>query len=550
MSAFQVVDLTRFVPELLLGGCILFLFIGDLLVRDERKKRIFLTALALAGLASAAAAVIPTFWGNVQAALGIESYATQDIVAAFSGQVAFDPVATVFKILFLVITGVAIFTSLLSDELPDRHMGEYYALLLSITFGMFLMASANDMLMIYLGVELVSIVSYAMAGYRPRDKRSSEAALKYVIYGGAASGVMLFGISLLYGLFGSTELTTMHHAIVSWASRGELPVVDGVIATAKLFPLTVLLAIVFVFVGIGYKIAVVPFHMWSPDVYEGAPTPFTGFLSVGPKAAGFALLMRFFVGLFVADGQNGYAATDGFMAMAIDLPLPAMIGIIAAATMTVGNLAAIPQTNVKRLLAYSSIAHAGYLLMGFVVLSVSSLHAVIFYLCIYFLMNMGAFAVCQAVRDRTGGELLHDFRGLGKREPILAVAMVIFLLSLTGLPPLAGFVGKFYIFAAVIERGGYWYWTLALIGVLNSAVSLFYYMRVARAMFLTEPLTDEPLRAKRGYLALSTVLVVPVVVLGLYWAPVSESIRGSLAFFRSQPMSAAAHPSVVDVREP
>ena len=528
---FEPADLFLFVPELIVGSCILLLFVGDLIVREPRKKRLYLTALALTGLVGAGVQIFTTHVSGDHPA-----------VALFLGQVAHDPLATLFKALFVVIAIVAVFTSLLSEELPDKHIGEYYALLLSILFGMFLMASANDVLMLYLGVELVSIVSYAMAGYRLHDRRSSEAALKYVIYGGAASGVMLFGISLLYGVFGTTEFTAIHNSILVWAS----PAVDpGTTAAsgAAMFPITVLVAVVFVFVGIGYKIAVVPFHMWSPDVYEGAPTPFTGFLSVGPKAAGFALLIRFFVGLFVKDGTGGYAATNGFFEVAAEiqgLPLAPMIGIIAAVTMTVGNLAAIPQNNVKRLLAYSSIAHAGYILMGFVVLSESAMEAVILYLFIYFLMNLGAFTVCQAVRDRTGGELIHDFRGLGARAPLLAVPMVIFLLSLTGLPPLAGFIGKFYLFAAVIERGGFWYWALALVGVINSAISLYYYMRVARAMFLTEPLTEEPLRARPGYAVVTLALAVPVLVLGLYWAPLRSSIDGAMRLYRSAPPATLA----------
>lgn len=527
-GAFNPADVGLILPEMVLGGAILLLFIGDLVVEEPRKKRWILTLLALGGLLACAATVADAGGAMLSGAVPATS--------AFAGQLAVDPIGTLFKVIFIAIAVVGVLASLLSKELPDKHIGEYHALLLSITLGMFLMASANDLLMVYLGVELVSIVSYAMAGYRLHDKRSSEAALKYVIYGGAASGLMLFGISLFYGLFGTLELTAVNHALASW-SAGEYGA--ALTSGARVFPLTVLASILFVFAGIAYKIAAVPFHMWSPDVYEGAPTPFTGFLSVGPKAAGFALLMRFFVGAFVLPGgANGYLADPfGIMDLAISekvLPLAGVIGVVAAVTMTVGNLAAIPQNNVKRLLAYSSIAHAGYILMGFVVLSEAAVRSVVFYLVIYFFMNMGAFLVVQAVRDRTGGELIHDFRGLGSRSPLLAVAMVIFLLSLTGLPPLAGFIAKFYVFMAVIERGGTWYYVLAVIAAVNSAVSLYYYMRIARAMFLTEPLTTEPLREGAGYAGLTAALVVPVLVLGLYWSPVYESIRSSTAFFRSR----------------
>ena len=523
MSALSFVDVRLMLPEIILGITVLLLFVGDIVVADPVKKRVYLTLLALVGLVTSAAALVDL------SALMVEY--GRPATAVFSGQVAVDPIGTLFKILFATITIVGVLTSLLSEELPEKHLGEYYALLLSICFGMFLMAGANDLLMVYLSLELVSIVSFAMAGYRTHDRRSSEAALKYVIYGGAASGAMLFGISLFYGLFGTTELTSINHAITAWAVDHMLSA-NGV---DRVFPLMVMVSICLIFVGIGYKIAVVPFHMWSPDVYEGAPTPFTGFLSVGPKAAGFALLMRFFIGAFVPAGVGTGFAVDahGIMPLALNVPLDAMIGIIAAATMTVGNLAAIPQHNVKRLLAYSSIAHAGYLLMGFVVLSQAAIEAVVLYLVIYFLMNIGAFTVVQAVRDRTGGELLHDFRGLGQRAPFLAVAMGVFLLSLTGLPPLAGFIGKFYLFAAVVKRNEFWYWVLVLIAVVNSALSLYYYMRVARAMFLTPPIKDDRLRAGLGYNLVVGALMVPVLILGIYWAPLTRSIEQSMSFYRS-----------------
>jgi NADH-quinone oxidoreductase subunit N len=543
MNVFSFVDLRLMLPEIILGITVLLLFVGDIVMPDPAKKRVYLTALTLVALVAAAGATL-----DLSALM--TNYG-QPAAAVFSGQVAVDPIATLFKLLFVVITVVGVFTSVLSDELPDQHLGEYYALLLSICFGMFLMAGANDLLMVYLSLELVSIVSFAMAGYRTHDRRSSEAALKYVIYGGAASGAMLFGISLFYGMFGTTELTAVNHAIVVWAA-------DHLVASGgidRVFPLTVLVSVCLIFVGIGYKIAVVPFHMWSPDVYEGSPTPFTGFLSVGPKAAGFALLMRFFIGAFVpAGGATGFAVDGhGIMPLVLDVPLNAMIGIIAAATMTVGNLAAIPQNNVKRLLAYSSIAHAGYLLMGFVVLSEAAVHAVVLYLVIYFFMNMGAFAVVQAVRDRTGGELLHDFRGLGQRAPFLAVAMTIFLLSLTGLPPMAGFIGKFYLFAAVVKRNEFWYWVLVVIAVVNSAVSLYYYMKVVRAMFLTAPIKDEPLKPGLGYNMVALALMVPVLVLGVYWAPVTQTIQRSLAFYRSPQVTtpvAAVTPTTIEPPAP
>ena len=279
--------------------------------------------------------------------------------------------------------------------------------------------------------------------------------------------------------------------------------------------------------------------MWSPDVYEGAPTPFTAFLSVGPKAAGFALLIRFIFQGLIGSGpasNNGFLTdAHGMAHMSFDTPFLVTLGIIAALSMTVGNLAAIPQNNVKRMLAYSSIAHAGYLMMGVVVLSTSALHAVLLYLVFYYLMNFGAFTVCQAVRDSTGGEMLHHFRGLGTRSPLLAMAMTVFLLSLTGLPPLAGFIGKFYLFASVIERGGFWYLILALIGVINSAISLYYYLKVVKAMYFTEATEKTTMHIHRGYVFLTSGLAVLTVIGGLYWAPLSHDLKQSLVMVHRQP---------------
>ena len=527
VSTFNPADLKFFLPEFALAGSIIALFIGDLLVTEESKKRSVLTFVAFGGLALSALGL-----------LTIDGQST----TIFSGQLTVDALGTMFKWLFIAIGAASLYTSTLSKELPDRHMGEYFILLVAIIFGMFLMASANDMLMVYLGLEMVSILSFAMAGYRSHDKRSSEAALKYVVYGGAASGLMLFGISLLYGLLGTTELSAMHMALAQWA---ETHFAASATTGASAFPVTLLTSIMFIFAGIGYKIAVVPFHMWSPDVYEGAPTPFSAFLSVGPKAAGFALLLRVFVGIFVPFSTDGVVSprgfisdADGFMTVVMELPLPAVLGIVAALTMTVGNLAAIAQNNVKRLLAYSSIAHAGYLLMGFVVLSESAIHAVILYTIFYYLMNLGAFTVAQAVRDQTGGEMIDDFQGLGAREPLLGIAMVIFLLSLTGLPPLAGFIGKFYIFASVLERGGFWLTSLAIVGVVNSAISLYYYMRIVKTMYLSEPKTAEPLGAHRGYVLVASVLAVPTLILGIYWSPLSATVRDNIQLHRGEVMQA------------
>src|SRR5256714_2642369 len=277
--------------------------------------------------------------------------------------------------------------------------------------------------------------------------------------------------------------------------------------------LALVVAVVFVLAGVGYKIASVPFHMWCPDVYEGTPSQSTGFLSVGPKAAGFAVAIRFFFAVFEK------RLPGGVYAHVTEVPWPAIIGIISAITMTLGNVTALVQDNLKRMLAYSSIAHAGYLLMGLAAASTAGVQSILVYLMVYVLMNVGAFLVIIVVARVTGGEDIGDFRGLGSKAPIAALALTVFLFSLTGIPPFAGFAGKYLIFAALVQRGGFWNVLLAVIGVLNSAVSLFYYARIIKAMYLEDAVDERPLPVPAVYTGLLVALAVPVLALGLYWAP-------------------------------
>jgi NADH-quinone oxidoreductase subunit N len=295
--------------------------------------------------------------------------------------------------------------------------------------------------------------------------------------------------------------------------------------------LALVVAVVFVSAGIGYKIASVPWHMWCPDVYEGAPTPFTAFLSVGPKAAGFALALRFFYGALAAP-----LGVDGLSQSVAGVPWPAIIGVLSAATMTLGNLTAISQTNVKRLLAYSSIAHAGYMLMAVSALSAIGMQGVMIYMLIYLIMNLGAFLVVIVVAEATGSESIQDYRGLAKRHPFAAVTFAIFLFSLTGIPPFAGFTGKWYLFYAVVERaalpGGFWYGLLAVIGALNSAVSLYYYARIIRAMFLDQPEGRVVVEPKMGYQVMLGAFSAAILVFGVWWAPLVDWSQRSLVMFR------------------
>ncbi|HHZ93573.1 TPA: NADH-quinone oxidoreductase subunit N, partial [Candidatus Poribacteria bacterium] len=311
------------------------------------------------------------------------------------------------------------------------------------------------------------------------------AAFKYIIYGAIASGTMLFGLSLIFGMTGTTSMSQIGQ---------QLPEI------ASAYPTAVLISIIFILAGVGYKIASVPFHMWAPDVYEGAPIPITAFLSVASKAAGFALFIRLFY--FSFRGTN--------------LNWTLLLSIVSALTMTFGNLAALPQQNVKRLLAYSSIAHGGYLLMGVVLLSGDGIKAILFYLTIYMFMNLGAFFVVILVAKEVGSEDIDGYKGLISRAPFVAVAMVIFLFSLTGMPPLAGFAGKWVLFAAVLEKKLYW---LAIIGVLNSVVSLYYYIRIVKAMLFETSEDAEVLSFSRGDMALLMAFIVPTILLGVYWKP-------------------------------
>jgi NADH-quinone oxidoreductase subunit N len=398
--------------------------------------------------------------------------------------------------------------SMRSSEVAERGSGEYSALLLAICLGMMLMAASSDLLMVYLSIEIVSIVGYILAGFRRGNRKSAEAALKYIIYGGVASGIMLYGMSLLYGVCGATSLFEIRDALL----RGT---------TANF---TLLLAVVLVFAGIGYKIASVPFHMWCPDVYEGAPTPVTALLSVGPKAAGFAVLIRFFFILFIEPTSWGQEALTEIG----NVPWPLVLAVLSMITMTVGNLSALPQTNMKRFLAYSSIAHAGYILMGTAAVSQQGLQATLFYLVVYLFMNLGAFLVVIAIQSSLGVEDISGYRGLAYRAPFLAVTMAIFLFSLTGIPPFAGFIGKLYLFAALLSKGGTLMYLLAIVGIVNSVISLYYYTQVVRAMFLDRPAEAAPVRAPDLYRWTIAVLVIPVIVFGVYWAPLEQFAQQSL----------------------
>ncbi len=510
----NVASLAYFSPELVIIAAVLLLIVWDL-VSSPRTKTTGLVVISLGALAYSA---------GTSAWLLARDAKAQNL---FYGLLAFDRFSNTFRILFAVVTGaVAVFSVPPIPEghtLPDRGVrsdrrdqGEFFTLLMVLTLGMNLMAESRNLLMIYLSLELVSVISFVMAGFKINDGKSSEAAMKYVIFGGVASGIMLYGMSWIFGITQSLYLGECAQKIAALTrAQGKVPE-------------AVFVGTVCMLAGFGYKISAAPFHMWTPDVYEGAPTPVTAFLSVGPKAAGFAVLVRFF-----ADALGSLTPQLNASGAAIATPWPVIAGCLAMATMTVGNLSALGQDNVKRMLAYSSIAHAGYMLLGFSVFSEAGIEAIVFYVVTYCFMNLGAFLLVMAVAEQSGGdETITAFRGLGRRAPVVAGMMALFLFSLTGLPPFAGFVGKFYLFAAVVKAGGAWNWTVAVVGVLNSVISLFYYARVVRAMFLEKGERTDPTVVRRLFGATSFVLAVPTLVLGVYWAPVYDLVARSLTMVR------------------
>jgi NADH-quinone oxidoreductase subunit N len=460
-----------------------------------RKTRLLGAVIVLAGFTLAG--------GFVLAQGGTE-------VLVFGTMVAVDPLATFFKIIILVSAILIVVFSLSSSELQPagRTLGEYYALLAGLTLGMVLMAGASNLLMMYLAIELSSISSYILAGYTREAPDASEASLKYVIYGALSSGLMLYGISVLYGLTGSLDLYT----------------INRVLASGGINDVTLLVAGVLVLAGFGYKISAVPFHFWTPDVYEGAPITITAFLSVASKAGGFALLLRFFKVSFVDTATSG--AEPGVWESIGGFDWPAIIAMLSVLTMTLGNLVAVWQNNMKRLLAYSSIAQAGYMLMGVVVLSNEGLSAIMIYFAAYLFMNLGAFYVVMLVANVTGSEDVEDYKGMAARSPFMAFSLSVFLISLTGLPPTVGFVGKLYLFAALLDQA--WIW-LAVVGALNSVISLYYYVKVIRNMYLRAGEGSMTAITIGGaQMATMVVLLVPTILLGLYFAPLAELAQASV----------------------
>ncbi|MDO8746945.1 MAG: NADH-quinone oxidoreductase subunit N, partial [Thermodesulfovibrionales bacterium] len=400
----------------------------------------------------------------------------------FNGMFIADGYSRFFKLIFMLNVVLTVLISVKYIAIEKVNFGEYYSLILFSTLGMMLMASAGDLITLYLGLELMALSTYVLAGFLRHDIKSNEAAMKYFLLGSFASAFLLYGISLIYGLTGTTDL----NAISSYIST------NGLSGNPVLMLSMIMFAVAF-----SFKIAAVPFHMWAPDVYEGAPTSITAFMSVGPKAAGFAVLGRVFMTAF------GTARIEW---AGILIP-------IAVLTMAVGNIAAISQTNIKRMLAYSSIAHAGYMLLGIIAGTSDGMASILNYLFIYAFMNIGAFAVVIMLRSEGfKGDNISDYEGLAKTHPLAAALMLVFMFSLTGIPPTAGFMGKFYLFMSAVSAGYTW---LAVTAVIFSAISAYFYLRIVMYMYMKEPKTAVQLSASPGIALALAITVIAVLVIGV-----------------------------------
>jgi NADH-quinone oxidoreductase subunit N len=430
--------------------------------------------------------------------------------ALFSGMVVVDPLGVAFKLVLIAagLLTLLAFSFRNSRELHGLGQGELYALVLALVVSCLLLAASNNLVMLYLALEMVSITSYVMVAYLKGDRMSNEASLKYVLFGAASTGSMLYGLSLLYGLSGTTSLPGIREYLAGGVSDPNR--------------LAVYAATLLVLAGFGFKIAAVPFHFWCPDVYQGAATPVTALLSVLPKAAGLAIVLRFFYGALSVPETGAWD-------LAGSINWTSLLMLVSVLTMTLGNVAALTQTNMKRLLAYSSIAHAGYLLMGVVALSANGARGLLIYLAAYLVMNLGAFLVVTLVHLHDDSFDLRDYPGLYRRAPLLTLAMAFFLLSLVGIPPFVGFLGKFYVFAAVIEKGHGIYATIA---ALNAAVAAYYYFKVLKVMTIDAGNEDKPALklafADQAWLAsFALANLLPL----LFWDRIEGWARGALVLY-------------------
>jgi proton-translocating NADH-quinone oxidoreductase chain N len=474
-------------PELVLLAAGLLVLILDMLWKDDEGKKNTLPLVALLGLLGALAAVSITWARLGDGATQVATMLDMDAPTMF------------IRVIGIVVTGLVVLSSIDFMRGKTPYRGEFYAFLLFAALGISLMAAATNLVLIYISVELLSITSYILTGFLREDKKSTEAAIKYFLYGAVVSAVMLYGMSFLYGLSGTTDL----RAIATFFASPSAAAGPRWAALA---------AGVLLFAGLGFKVAAVPFHQWAPDAYEGAPTPVTAFLSVGPKAAGFAVLLRVLV-LALPVFREDWTT---------------LLGIVAVLTMTLGNVVAILQKNIKRMIAYSSIAQAGYMLIGLAALGPShyGMQGVLIYLFVYLFANLGLFAVVIAFFNATGSDQIEDYAGLARRSPWLAGGLAIFFLSLVGIPPTAGFPGKLLIFASAIREELY---VLAAIGVLNGVISLYYYFNVVRHAFFMSPKEEGGVAIQPSLRVVLLLCMVLVLLIGVFPQPLIRLVQTAAA---------------------
>lgn len=491
-ALFNPADLQLIAPELILTVCACLALVMEVILPYRKSKLVAYFALLGVGLAFVS---LGLQWWSVSDSLPLDG---------FYGMVRIDGFALLFKAIFLVGAALAIAISTRYLDIEGEQHGEYYALVLFATVGMMFLACGYDLIALYISLELMALTFYVLVAFTKREKRSNEAAMKYFLLGAFSSGILLYGMSLLYGIAGSTNLGEIGHSVATIASATPL----GEAVGPSLRPM-LLLGMIALAAGLFFKIAAVPFHMWAPDAYEGAPTSVTAFLSTGSKAASFALYARIFI-----EALNSMRADWA--------PL---LGLVAAITIMVGNWAAVTQENSKRLLAYSSISNAGYLLLGLVAGNSYGYTGLMIYLLVYTLMNMGAFGIVISLRRRgIIGDNVDDMAGLAQKAPGMAAMMTIFMLSLGGLPITGGFIGKYFLFGGLLQRGAAegksWYYWLAGWAIINTVVSFYYYIRFIKVMYLGDRIADDkPLALSPALQTALAVSVAGIIFIGVYPQP-------------------------------
>lgn len=490
------------IPEIVLVLTALAVLSLDLFIlrghdREERTRE--LGVATIIGLVVAGAFLLYQTIVSAPARMGIDGDTGSFL---FNGTLQADALATGFQFVIVILTILTVCISIGIDF--TDHIGEYFALVLFGAVGMMFLLTSEELITIFASLELLSLCLYILTAFHRTNRLSTEAGLKYFLFGGLSSAFLVFGMSYLYGLTGSTSLSGIGLAVRGMDFGGTQQTV-------------LLLAIIFTVVGFGFKVAVVPFHLWAPDAYQGSPTPVTAFLATGSKVASFIVLLKVMFVAFPTSAVQGAAFWHPFSGGAeLRAGWVSLLALISAASMVLGNFAAIVQRNVKRLLAYSSIAHGGYVLLGVVAASELGSKSVLFYVIVYGVANIGAFGVVQALATRAGGEEFEHFRGMARRAPFLSLTMLIFVLSLAGIPPLGGFFGKFYLFLAATGAGNMGLLWLVILGIATSAVSLYYYLILLKQMYVEAGTDTTPIRAGTQFKVAAGVAALLILLLGIF----------------------------------